>query len=46
MRQRANERARKLLAAHNPRPLSPDQEAEIDRMARAFQAQAARTSEL
>jgi trimethylamine--corrinoid protein Co-methyltransferase len=46
MRQRANERARKLLTAHNPRPLSPAQEAEIDRMARAFQAQASRTSEL
>jgi len=40
MRQRANEHARKLLAEHNPHPLSPAQEAEIDRMAHAFQAQA------
>ena len=46
MRQRANVRARTLLAAHAPHLLSPAQEAEIDRMAQAFQAQAGGTTEL
>jgi trimethylamine:corrinoid methyltransferase-like protein len=46
MRQRANARARKLLAEHTPRRLSPAQEAEIDRMARAFQAHAGGTQDL
>jgi trimethylamine---corrinoid protein Co-methyltransferase len=46
MRQRANERARKLLTEHTPRPLSPGQEAEIDRMTSAFRAQAGRTTDL
>ncbi|MGD0751910.1 MAG: trimethylamine methyltransferase family protein [Anaerolineales bacterium] len=41
MRQRANERARKLLAEHTPHPLSQEQATEIDRMARLFQARAA-----
>jgi hypothetical protein len=40
MRQRANDLARKVLSEHTPRRLSPAQEAEIDRMARAFQAHA------
>jgi trimethylamine--corrinoid protein Co-methyltransferase len=42
MRQRANDLARKLLDEHHPRPLSPEQEAEIDRMALAFQVRAGR----
>ena len=33
MRQRANERARKILAEHHPKPLTDDQEREIDRIA-------------
>jgi len=37
MRQRANERARELLASHRPRPLTPEQEHELDRMAAAAQ---------
>ncbi len=37
MRQRANERARQILATHHPRPLSPEQEAEVDRIANAAQ---------
>ena len=45
MRQRANADARKLLAEHNPHRLSPAQEAELDRMARSFQAQASRTND-
>ena len=45
MRQRANARARKLLAEHKPPRLSPAQEAELDRMARSFQAQASRTND-
>lgn len=36
MRQRANEAARKILAAHQPKPLTEEQEAEMDRMAQAF----------
>ena len=46
MRQRANVRARTLLAEQAPHLLSPAQEAEIDRMVRAFQAQAGGTSDL
>jgi trimethylamine--corrinoid protein Co-methyltransferase len=46
MRQRANDLARKLLFEHTPRPISPAQEAEIDRMARAFQAHAGGTTDL
>jgi trimethylamine--corrinoid protein Co-methyltransferase len=38
LRQQANARARKLLAEHTPHPLSPDQEAEIDKLARHLQA--------
>jgi trimethylamine--corrinoid protein Co-methyltransferase len=38
MRQRANALARTLLTKHTPPPLSRAQEAEIDRMARTFQA--------
>jgi trimethylamine--corrinoid protein Co-methyltransferase len=37
MRQRANERARELLASHRPRLLTPEQEQELDRMAAAAQ---------
>jgi trimethylamine--corrinoid protein Co-methyltransferase len=37
MRQRANEIAQKILSEHHPRPLSPEQETEIDRMALSFQ---------
>jgi trimethylamine--corrinoid protein Co-methyltransferase len=37
MRQRANEAAREILARNYPRPLSDDQESELDRMAQAFQ---------
>lgn len=33
MRERANERARKILAEHHPKPLTDDQEREIDRIA-------------
>lgn len=33
MRQRANERARKILAEHHPKPLTDEQEREIDRIA-------------
>jgi trimethylamine--corrinoid protein Co-methyltransferase len=40
MRQRANEAARKILEAHHPRLLDPEQEAELERMARAFQKKA------
>ncbi len=36
-RQRANERAREILATQHPRPLSPDQEAEVHRIAKAAQ---------
>ncbi len=46
MRQRANAQARKLLAEHHPRPLSPQQEAEIDKMALAFQQRAGRPTRL
>ena len=31
MRQRANERARQILADHHPKPLTDEQEREIDR---------------
>ena len=41
MRQRANEAARRILAEHHPHPLTDEQEAELDRMALAFQKQAA-----
>jgi trimethylamine--corrinoid protein Co-methyltransferase len=44
MRQRANDAARKLLAAHHPRLLDEAQEAELDRMAEAFQRRAERAS--
>jgi trimethylamine--corrinoid protein Co-methyltransferase len=37
MRQRANERARQLLATHHPRPLTPEQERELDRISVAAQ---------
>ena len=37
LRQRANERAREILATHHPRPLSDGQEQEIDRLAQASQ---------
>ena len=43
MRQRANERARKLLAEYFPHPISPEQEAEIDSLAHFFQARQAGT---
>jgi trimethylamine--corrinoid protein Co-methyltransferase len=39
MRQRANEVAREILAQHHPKPLSDDQESELDQMAQAFQEQ-------
>jgi hypothetical protein len=39
MRQRANDRARKLLAEHYPHPLADSQSRELDRMAAAFQQQ-------
>jgi len=42
MRARANALARRILAEHAPRPLTPQQETEVDRMAHAFQAQAGR----
>jgi len=42
MRQRANVRAREILATHHPRPLSPEQEREIDRLAHAAQQWAIR----
>jgi trimethylamine--corrinoid protein Co-methyltransferase len=45
MRQRANALARKLLSEHNPRRLSPAQQAELDRMVRIFQAQAGGTKD-
>ena len=37
MRQRANERAREILATHRPKPLSPEPEAEVHRIAKAAQ---------
>lgn len=37
MRQRANARARELLATHDPHPLTPEQEREIERIARSAQ---------
>jgi trimethylamine--corrinoid protein Co-methyltransferase len=40
MRQRANERARKILAEHHPKPLTDDQEREIDRIAHDAQQRA------
>jgi len=40
MRQRANEMARKILAEHHPKPLTEDQAAEVDRIARAAQQRA------
>jgi trimethylamine---corrinoid protein Co-methyltransferase len=46
LRQRANERARKLLTDHIPLNLSPEQAAEIDRLARFFQARQAGTTDL
>lgn len=45
MRQRANDLASKILREHQPARLEPGQEAELDRMARAFQEQAAREKE-
>jgi trimethylamine--corrinoid protein Co-methyltransferase len=36
IRQRANEKARKILAEHHPHPLSPAQEAELDKMTAAL----------
>ena len=44
LRQRANAAARKILETHRPAPLTQAQEAELDRMALAFQQQAIRTS--
>jgi hypothetical protein len=46
MRQRANVLARKLLVEHHPHPLTPTQEAEIDKMVRAFQARSGGLSNL
>jgi trimethylamine--corrinoid protein Co-methyltransferase len=46
MRQRANVLARKLLVEHHPHPLTPNQEAEIDKMVRAFQARSGGFSNL
>jgi len=40
MRQRANERARRILAEHHPKPLTDDQEREIDRIAAEAQKKA------
>ena len=40
MRQRANAAARQILAQHHPHPLTDEQVAELDEMARAFQARA------
>lgn len=40
MRQRANEHARKILAEHHPKPLTDDQEREIDRLATEAQEKA------
>ncbi len=40
MRQRANERARSILAEHHPKPLSEDQERDIDRIAQSAQERA------
>ncbi len=40
MRQRANERARQILAEHHPKPLTDDQEREIDRIALEAQKKA------
>jgi trimethylamine--corrinoid protein Co-methyltransferase len=40
MRQRANQAARQILVEHHPQPLSPEQTAELDRMARIFQDRA------
>ena len=40
MRQRANRVVREVLAQHHPKPLSDDQEYELDRMAQAFQERA------
>ena len=37
---RANERARKILAEHHPKPLTDDQEREIDRIASEAQQRA------
>ena len=37
MRQRANARAREILASHHPRPLTLEQEQEIDRISRSAQ---------
>jgi trimethylamine:corrinoid methyltransferase-like protein len=40
MRQRANEVAREILDGHHPKPLSDEQEAELGRLAHAFQKRA------
>lgn len=40
MRQRANDRAKEILATHHPKPLTDDQEKEIDRIAKAAQEKA------
>jgi len=40
MRQRANDRARQILAEHHPKPLTDDQEREIDRLAAEGQQRA------
>ncbi len=40
MRQRANDRARQILAEHHPKPLTDDQEREIDRIAAEAQRKA------
>ncbi|NQU09959.1 trimethylamine methyltransferase family protein [bacterium] len=40
LRQRANDRARQILQDHHPKPLTDDQEAEIDRLAKDAQQRA------
>ena len=40
MRQRANDRARQILAEHRPKPLTDEQEREIDKIAKAAQDKA------
>lgn len=37
IRQRANDRARKILSEHHPRPLAPEQEVELNKMANSLQ---------
>lgn len=44
MRERARDRAKQILATHHPKPLTDDQEREIDKMAKAFQEKAIKDS--